>query len=167
MNMKTNEIIDLCYIDEKSTVCFTGHRQVDYKRLDKLDDEIRLSISQGYDTFLSGGAIGFDQYAALSVIRIKKFEYPHIRLIFILPCKKDVMSKKWNIRTREEFDILCQMADDIICLSDNYYDGCMKKRNEKLVELSSYCIAYMTKELSGTGQTVRLMKKKGGKTIFL
>ena len=77
------------------------------------------------------------------------------------------MTLKWNNAQKEEFDNIYDNADGIISLSYDYYDGCMKRRNEKLVELSSYCIAYMTKERSGTGQTVRLMEKKGCEIVLL
>ena len=153
-------------IDEKKTVCFTGHRQINKSKLKNLPMEIEKSISIGYDTFLSGGAIGFDQFAASHILRLKK-KYPYIRLIFVLPCDKIIMSQKWGFSQKNAFLFLINKADDIIYISHDYYDGCMKHRNEKLVELSSYCIAYLEKERSGTGKTVRLMEKKEGTIILL
>lgn len=153
-------------IIEDKTVCFTGHRHINYQKTNCLENEIRKAVLLGYDTFLSGGAIGFDQLAARFVLNLKE-EYPFIRLIFVLPCDKYSMSSKWNAIQKKEFYNLCNNADGIICLSNYYYDGCMKKRNEKLVELSSYCIAYMTRERSGTGQTVRMMRKKGCNIVIL
>ncbi len=153
-------------IDEKKTVCFTGHRKINKSKLKNLPMEIEKSISIGYDTFLSGGAIGFDQFAAAHILRLKK-KYPYIRLIFVLPCDKIIMSQKWSFSQKNAFLFLINKADDIIYISHDYYDGCMKHRNEKLVELSSYCIAYLEKERSGTGQTVRLMEKKDGTVILL
>jgi len=128
--------------------------------------EIEKSVLLGYDTFLSGGALGFDQYAASHVLRLKK-KYPHIRLIFVLPCDKLIMSEKWSFCQKNSFLFLFNKADEIIYISHDYYEGCMKHRNEKLVELSSYCIAYLKRERSGTGQTVRLMRKKEGTIIIL
>ena len=47
-------------------------------------------------------------------------------------------------------------ADEVICLSSRYYDGCMQKRNQAMVDVSSACIAYLTRPRSGAGQTVRM-----------
>ncbi len=153
-------------INEEKTLCFTGHRRINKGKLKNLPIEIEKSILLGYDTFLSGGAIGFDQYAASHVLRLKR-KYPHIRLIFVLPCDKLIMSRKWSAFDKNSFLFLLNKSDDIIYISSDYYDGCMKHRNEKLVELSSYCIAYLQNERSGTGQTVRLMQKKEGIIVFL
>lgn len=150
--------------DEKKTVCFTGHRQIINAEIAVLPKEIDKCISLGYDTFLSGGALGFDQCAASAVLRLKK-KHPFIKLVFVLPCDKNIMSKNWTLSQQIAFLFLLRGADDIIYTSYEYYDGCMKRRNEKLVEMSSLCIAYLRRERSGTGQTVRLMKKKGGAVI--
>ena len=152
-------------IDKQKTVCFTGHRIVNNYELCELDFEITRAFYKGYDTFLSGGAIGFDQCAAFKILGQKR-RFP-IRLILVLPCPKEIMSINWSDDEKGYIDYLCQHADGVICLSENYYNGCMKERNKKLVELSNYCIAYYKKYKSGTGQTVRFMQKKGGTIVNL
>ena len=96
-------------IDEKKTVCFTGHRQINKSKLKNLPMEIEKSISIGYDTFLSGGAIGFDQFAASHILRLKK-KYPYIRLIFVLPCDKIIMSQKWGFSQKNAFLFLIKIG---------------------------------------------------------
>lgn len=144
--------------DKNKTVCFTGHRKIKEENLILLADEIERAIKKGYDTFLSGGAVGFDQYAALKVIKLKQ-KYKSIRLILVLPCNKEAMSKKWNDREKGVFNYIYNNADDVILVCEEYYDGCLKERNKRLTELSSYCIAYYKRFKSGTGQTVRMAEK--------
>ena len=49
-----------------------------------------------------------------------------------------------------------------------YFDGCMKIRNYKMVDASSYVIAYYSGQFkSGTGQTVRYAERCGLEIINL
>lgn len=59
------------------------------------------------------------------------------------------------------YDSIFKCADDVIYVSEHYYDKCYYDRNAKMVEMSSYCICYLKNEKSGTGQTVRLARKNG------
>lgn len=69
--------------------CFTGHRKIPQKKYvqiqEKLRDEIVTAIQNGYNFFYAGGAIGFDTMAAQAVLELKT-QYPHIKLILVLPC---------------------------------------------------------------------------------
>lgn len=87
----------------------------------------------------------------------------NICLIFALPCKNQ--DELWNKQQRKSYQDLLLEADKIVYVSERYSDFCMKKRNEYMVEHSAYCICALLQEKSGTGQTVRLVKKKG-LTIF-
>ena len=53
----------------KLTCCFTGHRLLPKDRLDeitlRLSRQVDEMIAQGVCRFISGGALGFDQLAAL------------------------------------------------------------------------------------------------------
>lgn len=70
--------------------CFTGHRKIpveDRLRLCcLLDDAITSLADRGVDTFLAGGALGFDTLAAQEVLRLRQGELPWIRLVLVLPC---------------------------------------------------------------------------------
>ena len=72
------------------TVCFTGHRKMTAgeRKLaaERLEETVKSLISEGYCYFMTGGAPGFDTLAAQCVLFIKK-QYPHIKLILVLPCK--------------------------------------------------------------------------------
>ena len=74
---------------KKHTCCFTGHRVIpsDEKETIRysLKSAIEKAIQNGYRFFGTGGALGFDTMAAKTVLELKR-EYPHIRLILVLPC---------------------------------------------------------------------------------
>ncbi len=147
---------------KEKTCCFSGHRKLSYKKIEtiikKLDYEIESLIEKGVTDFISGGAIGFDQIAA-SLIIAKKEQGKNICLIFALPCKNQ--DSKWTEKQKELYQNLLKKADKITYVSEDYDPDCMKRRNEYIVEQSSYCICALTNKMSGTGQTVRFASKKG------
>ena len=70
---------------EKSC-CFTGHRKVgrDFD-VDTLIRGIIYLIDQGVDTFIVGGALGFDTICAQEILKLKKI-HPDIKLHIYAPC---------------------------------------------------------------------------------
>ena len=76
-----------------------------------------------------------------------------------MPCPFEEQSAKWNEAQKAEYQHILGLADSVEQVSDRYYNGCMKARNARLVELASdYCICYWNPKdfRSGTGQTVRM-----------
>ena len=65
----------------KTNTCFfTGHRILaESFTPNRLEKGIEYLINQGVDTFITGGAIGFDTEADQAVLRAKK-NHPHIQL---------------------------------------------------------------------------------------
>ena len=54
------------------------------------------------------------------------------------------------------------VADTVEICSEHYFDGCMKLRNQRLVDLTDVCVCYYSgKQRSGTGQTVRMAERQG------
>jgi uncharacterized phage-like protein YoqJ len=144
------------------TCCFSGHRKLPKNKIEqivkRLDCEIDNLINQGITDFISGGALGFDQIAA-SLIIAKKEMGRRIRLIFALPCK--CQDKLWNVEQKMLYRSLLAEADEITYISEEYIDGCMKKRNKYMVDHSSYCICALLRTFNGTDQTVRYARQKG------
>lgn len=82
-------------IQRPKTCCFAGHRPKFFpwgsntgdpaaaKMLHALESEIRLAIADGYTTFLYGGALGVDTWAAEAVLRLR--ENLPLTLIAVLP----------------------------------------------------------------------------------
>ena len=96
--------------------------------------------------------------AAAIVLSFRK-HYPDIRLMLVLPCADQ--DTKWSSEQKAVYEKQKKEADEVICLSQHYYDGCMQKRNQAMVDASSACIAYLTTLRSGAGQTVRMAKAAG------
>ncbi len=146
-------------------VCFTGHRNIKINQdLALLLEEILRKLIQEETAveFYSGGAIGWDMLCAQTVLKLRN-EFPYIKLNLILPCSNEEQTALWNDSDKKTFMEILSSADSIEFTSENYYNGCMKKRNMRLVELSDCCICYynIRNKFSGTGQTVRMAESKG------
>jgi len=142
--------------------CFTGHRTISAKELpwlkQQLNSIIKNLVYAGVDSFLCGGAIGFDMLAGYTVLDFKN-NNKSIKLIMILPCHNQDL--KWPASEKKAYKKLLALSDEVIYVSTDYFDGCMNMRNIFLVENSDICIAYMKSGRSGTAQTLRLAKEKG------
>ena len=73
----------------EQTCCFTGHRHIPSTQrralVENLEETVRQLIDRGIRYFGAGGALGFDTLAARMVLGLAG-EFPHIRLILVLPC---------------------------------------------------------------------------------
>lgn len=154
---------------QRETTCsFTGHRVIAGARVELLKEQLHTVVSalikEGFTDFCSGGALGFDLLCAQEIIR-QKFTYPHIRLRMILPCKNQ--DERWTTAQKEHYRQTLSLADEIIYLSENYYDGCMQKRNRYLVDSSTRILAYLERNRGGTKYTVNYAEKMGIPVLFL
>ena len=156
-------------MSRETTCCFTGHRILgkDYDRGKLNDIVLKLHTEKGVDTFICGGALGFDIQAALVVLNLKRSGY-NVALHIYAPCNNQ--SAKWSEADKNVYIELLKVADYVDMVDRPYFDGCMKDRNYKMVDNSRYCIAYYhedTKRASGTGQTFRYAKKCGLEVVNL
>ena len=144
------------------TCCFTGHREISERecvRVKKNLKKILLELIEKDVIFYgAGGARGFDTIAAEAVLDLKK-KYPQVKLILVLPCPEQ--TKGWSEDEVDRYNEILSKADKIVYTADHYYRGCMHVRNRHLVDFSSYCICYQTKETGGTAYTVNYAKEKG------
>ena len=155
------------------SVCFTGHRTIAEDK-ETLSARLyalleRFVTEQKVTDFYTGGAVGWDALAALTVLKLRE-NYTEVKLHLVLPCPFEEQSTKWNEAQKTEYLHIFGLADSAEQVSDRYYNGCMKARNARLVELASdYCICYWNPKhyRSGTGQTVRMAQKKGIEVINL
>ncbi len=145
------------------SVCFTGYRNVkETVELKKslLEQLVKL-IDEGADVFYAGGAVGWDMLCERAIIEMRE-KYPHIKLHLVLPCPAEEQTAKWSESDKREFMELLSAADMVEVCSEHYYDGCMKVRNQRLVDLADVCVCYYNEsnKCSGTGQTVRMAERK-------
>lgn len=147
------------------TCCFSGHRVIpeDVREplREALERQIRFLIECEYYCFCSGGAMGFDLMAAQIVLELKK-ENPRLELRMILPFREQ--AERWNQKEREKYYTVLEQADkrEYVC-GEKYSPGCYRRRNQRLVDESDFCLCYMTREKSGTGMTVAYANQKGMK----
>lgn len=140
--------------------CFTGHRKFtpDIRLQKRLEEEMIRLISRGVSYFGCGGALGFDTFAAMTVLRLRE-PYPHVKLILVLPCPEQ--DRYWGAADQALYESIKARADKIVYASDRYDRFCMRKRNCMLVDGSSHCICYLNEAKGGTAFTVRYARKKG------
>ena len=148
--------------------CFTGHRKIPQRKTEQIQERLRneivTAIQNGYTFFYAGGAIGFDTMAAQAVLELKA-QYPHIKLILVLPCVNQ--TDGWEQSDIDEYERIRVLADEVIYTSEEYKKGCMHKRNRYLVDHSSLCICYMTRKSGGTAYTVEYAtSNKSGGTAY-
>ena len=146
------------------SVCFTGHRQINITRelKTRLSTKLELFVHGGVTEFYAGGALGFDTLAEQTVTELKE-HYPQVRLNLVLPCPAEQQTRKWSAENKAEYYRLLSLADSIEICCEHYTADCMKKRNQRLVDLADICVCYFNpnNDRSGTGQTVRIANQKG------
>lgn len=145
------------------TLCFTGHRTIPDREMAQLikalDKLIEQSIEDGYRIFLAGGALGFDTVAAFRVLAARE-KRRDVKLMLILPCRNQ--TEKWtDLKSIREYQILKDNADAVIYLQTFYDEGCMLKRNRYMVDKSTRCISYLTKNRGGSAYTVGYAARQG------
>ncbi len=150
-------------IEEIKTVCFTGHRHIDAAErgdvCNALREEIEKRIRAGAEIFRTGGAVGFDTLAALTVLEAKE-QHPHVRLELILPCPDQ--SQRWAAPDVAVYNRILRHADACRYVSPIYYNGVMQERNRALVDGSELCIAYLrTSHGGGSAYTAAYAIRSG------
>ncbi|NDW18786.1 DUF1273 family protein [Dysgonomonas sp. 216] len=156
-------------IDKSKTVAFTGHRNINIENVAILREELTHILSEqynnGYRTFITGGARGFDLLASEVVLSLQE-QLTDIQLFIAVP-----YAGHHNYFTQEDKQRYICIADNAtlnIILSAYYYKECFLRRNDYMLEHSSLLIAYYGQSFfSGTGYTVRRAEANKIPTINL
>ena len=151
------------------TCCFTGHRILSKNKISVIESTLRKEVANLIDRdvkyFGVGGAIGFDTLAAQTVIDLR-YDYKHIKLILIIPCKDQ--AERWSHKDKTTYQYIKSHADKIVYLSEKYENGCMLKRNRHMVNNSSFVIAaWDGRKRGGTYYTVNYAQKLKKEIIFI
>lgn len=148
--------------------CFTGHRKVEAELLPSLRTALQATMTELIETgclhFYAGGALGFDTLAAEETLALRD-RYPQITLHLLLPCRDQCRS--WTIPEATRYEVILSQADSYCYLGETYSSAAMAMRNRALVERANICIAYLRREVSGAGQTVRAARRAGLPVINL
>ena len=148
----------------KKTCCFTGHRDLPIGKTQEIAErtanEIRkLIVNNGVRFFGVGGAIGYDTLAAKVLFHLKETEFPHIRVVLVYPF--DGFTDRWTPTQKTEYAKLWPKYDKRVCVGDRASREVYLARDRHLVDGSSFCIAYCTRDYGGTAYTVRYARQKG------
>jgi len=163
------------FVNKNNTCCFTGPRP--HKFLFGTDEEhpdcillksdlrklIIMAIESNYTHFICGGAIGFDTWAAIEIIKLKK-EYKQISLELAIPCKNH--DSKWTISQKILLEYTKKNADTVNYISQAYFKGCMQVRNKYMVDNSGLVIASFATN-GGTGATIKYANKNNVPVWFV
>lgn len=160
-------------------VCtFTGHRPQKFpwkfnendKRCRKLKSELNKAIlraiAEGYDYFITGGALGVDMWAAETVLAYKNIYGLQLEIAQPFAGFNDNLSGDYGQRQR----YLLEHADKITIVSQNSSErDAYKLRNQYMIDQSSRLIAALDdiQSYSGTAQTLRMAQKANLEIIRL
>ena len=125
-------------------VFFTGHRTNSFYTEDmrNLLRLLRKFASEGTVDFYAGGARDWDITFESFVLLMRRDDFPFIKLHLVLPCPPEEQTANWNKSDKEEYQEILEAADSVEIVSEHYDKSCMKKRNERLVELGDICLCY-------------------------
>lgn len=155
-------------MNKSQTVCFTGHRRFrsnDTTWRERLNETLVTLIERGYRYFMAGGARGFDIEAAETVLKLRK-QYPHISLILVLPFEDQYTHEKgWTTQEIERYHALEQQAQEAIYLQERYSAGCYYRRDQYMVDSSSICVCYQSRNSGGTAYTTQYAAEKGVEVV--
>ena len=151
-----------------TSCCFTGHRQVPLSELSpltaQLDSVIATLYGEGCRLFYAGGAMGFDTLAASRVLLFRG-DHEDAELHLLLPCRNQ--TKNWPAAEAARFEEILAASNGFRYLREGYSAEAMTARNQALVDAAELCVAYLRREASGAGQTVRAAQRKGIPVINL
>ncbi|MDY7043731.1 SLOG family protein [Virgibacillus sp. M23] len=151
------------------TACFTGHRPSKLRGYNP-EDNIGLLMAlkdnivdhieeKNVTNFISGMALGTDIWSAMIVLKLKS-NYPKIKLVCAIPCLNQY--SKWVQKSIDEWRYITKMADRIHYISkESYTPWCMQRRNEWMVDNSSYVIGVWDGTNGGTKNCIQYATKKG------
>ena len=158
-------------MEKEKTCCFTGSRpqnlpcgfHEERPNCVRLKELIRQEIEalitqQNISHFISGMALGVDQWAAEAVLELKK-AYPHITLEAAIPC--ELQASKWRVEQQERYFTIASQCDKETMLQRAYTNDCMQKRNRYMVDSSRIVLAVWGGKPGGTGSTVNYARQLG------
>lgn len=150
-------------MEREKCCCFTGHRRIPEQEMlwvrRRLREEILDLAQKGVDTFLTGGALGFDTLAAQEVLRMRAMGLPSLKLVLALPYMNQ--EAQWSQRDAAVYRALLRQADNVVYTSQEYHRGCLFQRNRYLVDHSAYCVCYLLQERTGTSYTAQYAREQG------
>ena len=148
---------------KKETCCFTGHRDIPAREettvRSKLREQILDLLEKGYNTFLVGGARGFDMLAAEVLLDLREKEGKDLRLFSVLPFPE--WREFWPDESFAREERILKASDSVSFSAEKMNRRAYLDRDWKMVDESSLCIAWCTRRGGGTAYTIRYALKNG------
>lgn len=154
-------------IKKEKAVSFTGYRTEKILRTCKAPSPLNYVLietikvveqlyNEGYTTFLSGMAKGFDLIAAEAVLIVKE-QHSDIRLIAIIPYEGQELGYKEA--DKYQYNRVYKSADEVVFTAKRYHEKAYFDRNDYLLANCSKIVCYYTGLVGGTMYTVNRAKK--------
>ena len=158
-------------IDPSRAVAFSGYRKEKIKLTETDTDYtsvreriVRRTASavldlryQDYNTYLCGMATGFDLWAGLAVLSLKK-QLSDLRLIAVVPYRGQANGFPYEFK--ELHSAVLGAADRRVCLHDTCTRSCFHERNRAMLDHASALVCYFDGQSGGTAYTVDLARKR-------
>lgn len=146
------------------TCAITGHRDLpDNFDRRKLKEKLEEIISDGYEIFLVGMAVGFD-LECFSVLNELKKEGNHIKICAVIPCSDQ--DKYFSEENKALYNKCLTDSDYIAQEERTYFKNCMLLRDDYLIKNCSLLFAYHDGRTSGgTYYTINKALKNNVKVI--
>ena len=147
----------------EKTCCFTGHRNIpkgeEAAVRARIREETLRQMERGIDTFLVGGAVGFDMLAAEVLLELREKEGKALRLVSVLPFQG--WRDRWGTAEKDREDRILEKSDEILISAAAYSKQAYLHRDRRMVDASAVCIAYCNRRDGGTAYTVRYALRQG------
>lgn len=135
----------------------------------ELKEEMRrvilCKVSEGYDTFVTGMAMGIDTYFAESVIDLRS-TYPGLRLVCEVPFS--TQSSRWTLGARFRYNTIKSKADEWNCPRESYDPSAYLERDARIVERSdSLLVVWDGVREGGTYRTYEMALRSGVPCIVI
>lgn len=139
-------------IDPLRTIGFTGHRPARLGGYDQhlpiwaslravLYREIREAVTQGFYTFISGMALGYDTIAA-EVVLVLREQLPDLGIKLVAAVPFEGQERKWPPAAQTHYRRLLEQADYVhtVC-APGFAAWKLHRRNQWIVDHSSLLLA--------------------------
>lgn len=145
-------------LSRSQTVCVTGHRPQHFGTFDesspliveikeKIRAELKALYKEGFRNFISGMALGVDQWFAEAVLELRK-KHDDVNLVCAIPCLNH--PAKWNSSAKKRWQDIVDSTPYVCYVTKEEYTGaCMQKRNEWMVDRSTIVLAVWDGKKSG------------------
>ena len=163
-------------MERQVTCCFTGHRpgklpwgyQEEDPRCMALKGRLRQlaedAYNRGFRHFLSGMALGSDQFFAEAILSLGE-RRPGVTLEAVIPFPGQ--DERWPEQDRIRYRAILERCTARTVVQPWYSWDCMFRRNRYMVDNSALLLAVYNGEDGGTLQTITYAREQGLEVLWI